>query len=165
MLWNREHGLRLVEAVAGAAIPTFVGFTVFNADGTLSLFDARQEQSMKLEDSTGSSENAWLLPAAVEECVAANPHVVGFNVMHTKMEAMAPALQEVRKAWAGPLGCYPDFGVWERTGWATPQPLDGAQLAREASKWSDEAGASLFGGCCGVGAEHIAALRNWADRS
>ena len=94
-------------------------------------------------------------------CIPRTPSVVGVNVHHTRLAATGPALAAVRAAgWTGPLGAYPDYGDWLRTGWGF-KPLDPAQLAALAHEWSKDSGVQLVGGCCGIGPAEIAALRVW----
>jgi homocysteine S-methyltransferase len=69
------------------------------------------------------------------------------NVMHSTLDAIPAALDEVRARFAGPVGVYPEIEPN-----VTPQ-----ELVSHAERWV-EAGARLVGGCCGTGPPHIAAL-------
>jgi S-methylmethionine-dependent homocysteine/selenocysteine methylase len=58
-----------------------------------------------------------------------------------------------------PFGAYANAGTPdERVGWASGPPGP-ARYATWARTWID-AGATLIGGCCGTGPDHIAALRD-----
>lgn len=171
MIWNQEHGQRLVASLADLPVPIFVGITCFSDNAILSRSDVRVGQKLdKFEagsfQETVESENTedWPIQTAVKDLLGANPHIVGFNIHHTKLENTLPALKAVREAgWEGPLGSYPDYGVWNRTGWSTPVPLDGQILVELAELWQRETGCLMVGGCCGIGHEHIRALRSWSD--
>ncbi|TAH38235.1 MAG: homocysteine S-methyltransferase family protein [Planctomycetota bacterium] len=61
-----------------------------------------------------------------------------------------------------PFGAYANAGAAdERIGWK-PEPLAAERYARLAAQWV-AAGASIVGGCCGTGPEHVAALRSSAS--
>src|SRR5262245_40871834 len=74
-------------------------------------------------------------------------------VMHSPVDAVVPALQEIRDRWRGPLGAYPEIG----DGSAATETVTPAELAAQARTWID-AGARIVGGCCGTQPKHIRAL-------
>jgi S-methylmethionine-dependent homocysteine/selenocysteine methylase len=171
MLWNQEHTMRCIDGLADLQAPIWVGITCFSDNAMLARTDIRSGQAMGSEHmapATDGDEAAarkhWPVAAAVRDMLAANKQIVGFNVHHTKLKSTLPALRAVREAgWEGPLGAYPDFGEWLRTGWKVPAPLDPAALVELAETWHRETGAQMVGGCCGIGPAHVAALRGWAD--
>jgi S-methylmethionine-dependent homocysteine/selenocysteine methylase len=57
-----------------------------------------------------------------------------------------------------PLGAYPNVGRYLDPGWQFDETAAPEAYAAEALRWRDDEGAVIVGGCCGVGAEHIAAL-------
>jgi S-methylmethionine-dependent homocysteine/selenocysteine methylase/SAM-dependent methyltransferase len=56
-----------------------------------------------------------------------------------------------------PLGVYPNLGHLSGPRWRFDDSIDPAAYAELARGWRDE-GAQIIGGCCGVTADHIAAL-------
>ena len=56
-----------------------------------------------------------------------------------------------------PLGVYPNLGHLAGSRWRFDEEIDPAAYAELALAWREE-GAQIIGGCCGVTAEHIAAL-------
>jgi methionine synthase I (cobalamin-dependent) len=78
-------------------------------------------------------------------------------VMHSPLEAVRPALAAIARVWDGPRGAYPHSGHFERPNWVFEEVAPSV-LADEAEDWVRD-GATLVGGCCGTGPEHIAALR------
>ncbi len=56
-----------------------------------------------------------------------------------------------------PLGVYPNLGHLAGSRWRFDEEVDPAAYAELALAWREE-GAQIIGGCCGVTAEHIAAL-------
>lgn len=86
----------------------------------------------------------------------------GIAVMHSPLDAIGPALNEIRRAWDGPIGAYAEIGYGEdpdRTSAANVRPRDYAAAAKE---WVTQ-GATLIGGCCGTSPDHIRALRLLVD--
>jgi methionine synthase I (cobalamin-dependent) len=78
-------------------------------------------------------------------------------VMHSPLDAVAPALEAVTRHWDGPRGAYPHAGHFERPNWVF-KDVAPSVLADEAEQWVRD-GATLVGGCCGTGPQHIRALR------
>ena len=56
-----------------------------------------------------------------------------------------------------PLGVYPNLGHLAGSRWRFDEEIDPAAYAELALEWREE-GAQIIGGCCGVTAEHIAAV-------
>ena len=67
------------------------------------------------------------------------------------------ALAIVRRHWDGPIGTYPESGYFKMPDWVFIDIIEPSALVAKSREWQG-AGASLFGGCCGIGPEHIAAL-------
>jgi homocysteine S-methyltransferase len=57
-----------------------------------------------------------------------------------------------------PLGAYPNLGYYTDEGWRFDPGVGSDEYAAMARRWREE-GAQIIGGCCGVGAGHIAAAR------
>jgi S-methylmethionine-dependent homocysteine/selenocysteine methylase len=92
------------------------------------------------------------LAACLEALLPFTPAAVA--VMHSPVNAIEPALREVRARWAGPLGAYPEIG--DGTPHA-PHSVTPDELAAQAFGWL-ASGAQIIGGCCGTTPEHIRAL-------
>jgi homocysteine S-methyltransferase len=84
-------------------------------------------------------------------------HVDATLIMHTIIEDVAPALAVLTQHWAGPTGAYPHVGKWLRPGWEFGGAMRPARLSNDASEWR-AGGAQIFGSCCGLGPDYIAAL-------
>jgi methionine synthase I (cobalamin-dependent) len=67
-------------------------------------------------------------------------------------------LNIVRKHWDGPVGVYPDSGYFIMPNWQFVDLIEPPDLAEAAKRWVGE-GVRMVGGCCGLGPEHIAAMR------
>jgi S-methylmethionine-dependent homocysteine/selenocysteine methylase len=73
-------------------------------------------------------------------------------VMHSPLDAVVPALREIRLRHPGLLGAYPELG----DGSALPA-VSAADFVAQAREWL-AAGARIIGGCCGTTPAHIRAL-------
>ena len=67
-------------------------------------------------------------------------------------------LDLVRKHWSGPLGAYPESGHFVMPNWQFVDIIAPDDLVTEARGWVAR-GAQLIGGCCGLGPDHIRALK------
>jgi len=80
-----------------------------------------------------------------------------FGLMHTNVNATAPALDVLRRQWSGPMMAYPDSGFFKMPQWQFTDIIEPDDLKGEAQLWREQ-GVQVFGGCCGLGLDHIHAL-------
>ena len=78
--------------------------------------------------------------------------------MHTPIPDVAAALEVVRRHWDGPLGVNPESGYFEMPNWQFVDVISPADLVDWLPRWQAY-NLSIIGGCCGIGPNHIAALR------
>jgi len=95
--------------------------------------------------------------AILDSLLPLKPDVV--SVMHTDIDATGPALEQVRQRWDGLLGVYPNSGYFTLPNWNFVDIISPDDLVRETRGWVAQ-GATILGGCCGLGPDHIAALRD-----
>ena len=91
------------------------------------------------------------------------PCLVALGVNCTPPTFMTGLIGEIAGQWSGPIVVYPNSGErWdaEHRRWVGEGDAD--HFAASARQWI-EAGASLVGGCCRTGPEHIAELGALAD--
>ena len=96
----------------------------------------------------------------VEELItmAADREVAVINVMHSPIQDTAAGISAVRRHWTGPVGVYPESGYFIMPNWQFVDVIDPTDLVREARTWVDQ-GVQLLGGCCGLGPQHVRALK------
>jgi homocysteine S-methyltransferase len=134
-----------VEAAAGAGVPLWLGLCVH----------ADRSDRLAGRMATVTDDHRAVLGLAQED---------GFDavcVMHTDLADVPAALAFVSTGWSGPIGVYPHYGVWLRPHWEFAD-LPIGQFVEAAREWH-AAGATMIGGCCGIGPGHIAALRSAAQ--
>jgi S-methylmethionine-dependent homocysteine/selenocysteine methylase len=136
MMQETRHAPLAREAASSVGLPVWLGVSCrVGAGGALVGFDFPLVPLAATLDA--------LLPSAPD----------AIAVMHSPISAVAPALQEIRARWRGPLAVYPEIG----DGSAATDAVTPAELALEARAWID-AGARIIGGCCGTRPAHVRAL-------
>ncbi|MCY3874828.1 MAG: homocysteine S-methyltransferase family protein [Rhodobacteraceae bacterium] len=79
-------------------------------------------------------------------------------IMHTEVEDIDPCLDIVDDHWPGPVGVYAHSAQWEGQVCIFDDTITPAKYAVRARSWL-ERGVRIIGGCCGLGVEHIQALK------
>jgi len=137
MMGSRTHLEPAFAAAAETGLPVWVGLSIGRTgDG--------QAETIDREDARGLIAS---LPSDPIDAVF---------VMHNDVDLVPAALVALRAVWPGTLGAYPHVGDWEPPNWVFRE-IAPADFARRAHEWV-AAGATIVGGCCGTGPEHIAAL-------
>ena len=96
------------------------------------------------------------LAPAVTACVQAGVSLI--NIMHTEVEFVEDSITAVRQHWDGPIGAYAHSSTEVNKKWVYDDVISPDDYCRYAEEWKRQ-GISLLGGCCGLGANHIHALR------
>ena len=140
MMRDVDYSVYATEAALATGLPVWVGISVErNGDGELVGF-GREEQ---------------LLDDVAKKLAATRPAVM--SIMHTSPNDTDKALNILKKYWDGPLGTYPESGYFKSPDWQFVDTIPPAELVAKSKDWQS-LGVSIFGGCCGVGPDHIAAL-------
>ena len=141
----------MVNATTDLGVPVWVSLScVRDRDSGAVLFG--------IEESTEAPEAAVTygpLADAVREIMSVGGSAV--LMMHSVRDVTEDAVRVLRGAWSGPVGAYPNAGYWTRPNWTFVDQVTPDEYLADARRWV-EAGASIVGGCCGVGVEHIRAL-------
>ncbi|CAN5362086.1 homocysteine S-methyltransferase family protein [soil metagenome] len=139
MMRDTDYSVWATEAAMATGLPVWVGISVERRDGELVGF-GREDQS--LDD-------------VARVFAAMKPAVI--TIMHSSPNDTDEALDVVRKYWTGPLGAYPESGYFTMPDWTFVDIISPPDLIQKTRRWETQ-GATIFGGCCGLGPEHIAAL-------
>ncbi len=139
MMRDTDYSLWASEAAVETGLPVWIGISVERVDGTLVGF-GRNDQTL-----------AQIAPALA----ALNP--AAMCIMHTSPNDTAEALDVLRASYSGPMGAYPECGYFKAPNWVFEDVISPDDLVSEMRAWQSH-GASIFGGCCGIGPAHIAAL-------
>lgn len=141
MVKDLFHGRFVLQAAMTTGLPVVCGITVKIGD----------DNQVYLRD------DPVLLVDAVNQYLEICPNIVCINIMHSPAEFIAPGLDAVRTVWHGTIGCYPNNGTAASWPEWTEGDLMPEDLVKFASGWAAQ-GATLIGGCCGIGPAHIRAL-------
>jgi S-methylmethionine-dependent homocysteine/selenocysteine methylase len=137
MMGAEKHALPAVTAAAETGLPVWLGISMVEAaPGEVETIDG--------EDITALLGS---LPKAAIDAVF---------VMHTDMRSVPNSLGAIQATWGGTVGAYPHVGDWSPPDWLFHE-LTPTAFADDASEWVSR-GATIVGGCCGIGPEHIAEL-------
>ena len=149
MMIDTENAALVLDAANGTGLPVWIGLSAsVDSDGRVTGYHA----AIDFAD----------MPAgdfvAVADCVLAHGGQVA-GIMHSEIEATAPALDVLRERWSGPLMAYAESGKLVLPDWDFSQVVDPDDYAEIAAGWIANHGVTIVGGCCGTGADHIRALK------
>ncbi len=140
MMRDVDYSVYATEAAVATGLPVWVGISVERGeDGRLVGF-GREDQ---------------LFNDVAKRLSATKPAVI--NIMHTSPNDTDDALQTLRKYWNGPTGTYPESGYFKMPDWQFVDIISPEELVSKSRGWKSQ-GATIFGGCCGIGPDHIAAI-------
>lgn len=91
--------------------------------------------------------------------VLADHQVAAAGVMHSESEVTGDALDLIRHVFDGPLTAYPDSGHMKMPDWQFHDIIPVPDFHDFATGWVAQ-GVQVLGGCCGLGPDHIAALKD-----
>jgi S-methylmethionine-dependent homocysteine/selenocysteine methylase len=140
MMRDGDYALWASEAAIGTGLPVWIGISA----------ERREDGAL-----TGFGRPDWLLEDFAPRLSSLGPAAI--NIMHTSPNDTGDALEVVRKSWQGPLGAYPESGYFKMPDWQFINVISPQDLVARSKEWRG-AGASIFGGCCGIGPDHIKAL-------
>lgn len=108
-------------------------------------------------ETTGTMLVGTDIAAATAIVDALGVPVLGLNCA-TGPKEMAEHVRHLSQSWRGLISCLPNAGLPELRCGHTHYPLGPDELARWLERFIEEDGINIVGGCCGTGAEHIAAV-------
>jgi S-methylmethionine-dependent homocysteine/selenocysteine methylase len=140
MMRDVNYSLWATQAALATGLPVWVGIaTERRADGEL----------------VGFGRHDQLLDDVVRVLAATGPAHI--SIMHSSSSDTADAIDIVKRHWQGPLGAYPESGYFKMPEWSFVDLISPADLVDRSQGWQRQ-GVTAFGGCCGLGPSHIAAL-------
>ncbi len=149
MLFDVETSIAMMMAAAVADLPVLVGLTcVFDQNGAVRLRGERRgRQGVLLSEG---------LPEIISAMTPGTDWILG--LMHSDLDVTDEAMQIACAHWAGPLAVYPNSGaVLQPDGWDFDAVCSPQHFTAAVQRWTAQ-GATIVGGCCGLGPQHIAAL-------
>ena len=143
----------MIAATTDLGVPVWVSLSCLRsrATGTV-MFGIEESQAASHE-----VEEYAPLDEAVEELMSGGGSAL--LMMHSDRKVTESAVGVMCKSYSGPVGAYPNAGYWTRPNWAFVDQVSPQDYLADARTWV-AAGASIVGGCCGIGVEHIRALHH-----
>ena len=143
--------LAMVEVTVDVGLPIWVGFS------------SRQDEQGQTQLSTRmGSINYGTIDDALSRLVQ-HPGMkrpgCAINIMHTEIQDTTPALERIVAHWDGPTGAYPNSGGFVMPNWQFVDVISPEAFVQECQGWRDM-GATILGGCCGIGPEHMRLLKD-----
>jgi S-methylmethionine-dependent homocysteine/selenocysteine methylase len=140
MMRDCDYSVLATEAAMETGIPVWIGLS----------FEKRDDGAL-----AGFGRHDQLMADVIARHVALRP--AALSIMHTSINDMQPALECLKQNWDGPMGAYPESGYFKMPDWQFVDIVSPEDLVQAARQWR-ELGVTIFGGCCGLGPQHIAAL-------
>ncbi len=140
MMRDVDYSVYATEAAIATGLPVWVGISVERGKAGKLVGFGREDQ---------------LLDEVAKRLAVTRPAVM--NIMHTSANDTGEALEILRKYWKGPMGVYPECGYFKSPDWNFVDVIAPGDLVAKSHDWQ-KLGATIFGGCCGIGPDHIAAL-------
>ncbi len=119
----------------------------------------KTQTSERLTTFDDASEDFQAHITNVIDHLDAETNVSLVNVMHTAVPDVHDALDVIDGVWSGPVGVYPESGFFKMPNWQFVEVITPDDLVEAARPWVVEHGVRLVGGCCGLGPDHVRALR------
>jgi S-methylmethionine-dependent homocysteine/selenocysteine methylase len=139
MMRDQDYSVWASEAALATGLPVWIGISVERHGNRLTGF-GREDQN--LED-------------VARVLSALKPDVI--SIMHTSPNDTDEAIDILRTHWKGPVGAYPESGYFKMPEWTFVDIIEPGELVKKSQAWRKK-GVTAFGGCCGLGPDHIKAL-------
>jgi S-methylmethionine-dependent homocysteine/selenocysteine methylase len=140
MMRDADYAVLACEAALATGLPLWIGIAI----------EKREDGEL-----TGFGRSDQLLRDIAPALAALKPDVI--SIMHSSPEDTGPAIEILKRSWSGPIGTYPESGYFKSPDWIFTE-ITPADLVASAKGWQKQ-GVTIFGGCCGIGPSHIAALK------
>ena len=142
-----------LEGASTAELPIWVGFSLGPEEGC---------EADEIGDPIELREGGRLTDAVA--VAAAYPAVDAMVIMHSDVRVAERGVQALRRAWPGPIG------VWAHASALIDGRIvhDGIITPRDYASYVPDwlaAGATMIGGCCGIGPSHIAEIAPLVNRA
>jgi len=139
MMRDTDVSVWATEAALETGLPVWVGVS----------FETRATGRL-----TGYGRPAYPAADIIDALAPLRPQAM--TVMHTSVADTDLALDVVKAAYNGPIGVYPESGHFKMPDWQFAE-LTPSEFVHWCHRWR-AAGATVLGGCCGIGPSHISAL-------
>ncbi len=141
-----------LNAASSVGLPVWVGFSI---GGELGHGPDELTDPIELRDGDTLREGVQL--AATYEAVDA------VCIMHSDVRLVEHCLPVARQHWSGPLGAYAHAAAMVDGEFTHDAVISPDEYAAYLPAWK-AAGATMLGGCCGIGPDHLRKVANYVGR-
>lgn len=146
MLQNPQHASLACRAASASGLPFWAGVSC--------RYDSRSRRLVAFDDAGRPFSDVLESVMRFDPC--------GIAIMHSPVDAVGPALEQLETLWTGPVGAWAEIGYPEDPDARHERQIPAKRYSEAASAWL-ALGASLLGGCCGTTPAHVAALRELVE--
>jgi len=143
MMRDIEHTEACLEGALATGLPVWLGISCVVKDNVSWMWEGTETLEAFMQRFAGEPVEA-------------------IAVMHSETEDIDACLDVVKQHWTGPIGGYAQSGIFEHPTWVFIDVISAENYAEACMRWIDK-GVQVIGGCCGIGHEHIAHLRQIID--
>jgi S-methylmethionine-dependent homocysteine/selenocysteine methylase len=140
MMRDQDYSVWATEAAMATRRPVWIGISVERHKGGRLTGFGREDQNF--------DDVARVMAALKPELI---------SIMHTSPNDTDEAIDILRRHWKGPIGAYPESGYFRMPEWTFVDIIPPEELVAKSKAWKTK-GVTAFGGCCGLGPDHIRAL-------
>lgn len=140
MMRDQDYSVWASEAAMATRRPVWIGISVERQKGGRLTGFGREDQAF--------DDVARVMAALKPELI---------SIMHTSPNDTDEAIDILRRHWKGPMGAYPESGYFRMPEWTFVEIIPPEELVAKSQSWKKK-GVTAFGGCCGLGPDHIGAL-------
>lgn len=140
MMRDADYAVLACKAALATGLPVWIGIAV----------EKREDGQL-----TGFGRSDQLFTDIAPAFAALKPDVI--SIMHSSPDDTGPAIEILKQSWSGPIGTYPESGYFKSPDWVFTE-ITPADLVKASKTWQQQ-GVTIFGGCCGIGPDHIHALK------
>ena len=147
-----EQALLAVDAVSAHGLPVWLSVScAIDLDSGVPMLGI-QESQRHSPNATHHGPLAEAVPKLADSGISA------LLLMHSDLRAVGPSVRAMTANCDIPVGAYANAGRWEPPHWVFVDQVTPEAYLAEASGWV-ASGAQIVGGCCGIGPDHIRAVR------
>lgn len=145
MIEDIEQGSLAVQAACRTGLPVWLGFSCRRNDaGDIMLWERGHSLVEGVQSISRIGGSAAL-------------------IMHTEVADTTEALTLLQSCWQGTFGAYAHSGRFIMPSWQFNNIISPAEYGAAAEQWI-KMGATIIGGCCGIGPAHIRELKKRCSR-
>ncbi len=151
MLIDSESASRLLDECCKLSAPVWAGLSAMRCSGSQKLMTFRQANKL--------SGNAHESFKKLLKTICGYP-IEKIGVMHTDVELIVPALEQITDLWRGTCLAYAKIGTADEQQWQFSQKTFPKQYSEIVKQWMAQFPISVVGGCCGTTPAHIQSISN-----